>query len=383
MKYIYCTIPLLALMLAGCGERGGLSDYGVKRINATAPGTVWTNRIQGVEFARLPDDAQLVVLGNREYTKRQLILDMTNTLFLVCSSVTNADEVAQAAANTRVWLSATLVSRFLSRAAFALGAEERGVVATDADRSNIVATVDAECRAARITRARYAEAFPGGEAALKIRMEEDARINAYFRAAFSNSLQVTSEEVDRTFADILDGNRESKLTNEIYKAEMAAFRRRLAEEHLEITGDEEKDAEILPPDYHSEAFEDYPATAFDDEELVPALLRVAAKNEWQSPIELERTIDLYMVTNVTPRSLRSPTLYTGFRVYREKDLGYVVPSKEEIRSTLYRMKNMAFVAPEAERLQRKFGLAFPYGFVWDQLLAKPKANTNQRMGLFK
>lgn len=358
--------------LVGCSDKAASRSAVVQPYQAAVPGRFITNEVQNAVLAQLPDDAQLLVVGRRQYTKGQFFAEMTNYFALVRAAAPSAEDAASAIRNSEKAIGPSLIARFVSRSVYAQEADLEGLKPSPEDVAAVAFTVSNECRMAKISFEKYAEFFPGGMPALKSRMAEDAKIQAFFRVAFSNALEVTSNEVETLHADLVKLNEGCKRTNEIYKAEVNAFRQRIVREKLVFTGDEEKDAKVLPKGYVAEVFENAPPSSFEDEETVPALLRVAALGEWQLPIELENTIDLYMITNVIAKTVQTPTLYSGFRVYREKDHGYLVPTKAELYRDIRERRNVAVVGPMTERLTEKFGAVFPYGFIWNQLAQPPR-----------
>ena len=73
---------------------------------------------------------------------------------------------------------------------------------------------------------------------------------------------------------------------------------------------------------------------------------------------------MYYMTEIEQKSSQAPTLFTGFRVFCDKDGGFVVPEKKKLKEDMRKRRNIEVVTPEFNRLCLRYGVLYPYGFIW-------------------
>ena len=112
--------------------------------------------------------------------------------------------------------------------------------------------------------------------------------------------------------------------------------------------------------------DDLSRTALPDDEEVPAILKKTALRTWSVVIDLPDTYDIYCITNAERKSVMTPTFYSGYRIYVEKDPGYAVPDDARLRADISMRKNQEVVMAEIGRLRAKFGCVLPHGECWDE-----------------
>ena len=334
------------------------------------PGEIITNATD-LAYADLAPTEKIVIIGDRSLTKGDLEKEKVSYLNML--KRVNPSAYEETLKDSCRMALGGLVAKFLYVNAFDLESKRLGISPKEEYLAIGWQSVSNSCLMLKKSYAEFSRNYPGGEQALIAVIERDARIKTFFERQFTNSLDVTDEEVERLHRGLVEGNNEASATNRVYLAQMKDFRKRLLTLDVVFTGEEDLDQKLIPDGFRVEFFQDTPIQGFDDENKVLEVFNSTAKGEWSLVTEMEDTIDIFNYTNVIPKSLRAPALYSGIRIYREKDHGYLLPDKKSLREDIKKRKNIAIVEPFVESLQKKFGVTFPYGFVW----AKPPSLKNK------
>lgn len=353
---IFITIVAFLVLCQGCGKNRFLVE----------PGHIITNSCDMV-YTDLPDKEKIAIIGNLFITKEEI--ESEKKAYMAMLRVHRPEEYQSNLKDGGRTVIGSLVSKFLYQAAFSLESEASKVVPERRFIDEGMKSVSNYCKNAKITYETFLANYRGGEAELKKKIERDARIKTFFDSKFKEKLEVTQEEVDKLHQSIMDGNAESAKTNELYAAEFKSLRRKIIAEKLVFTDNQTENK--ISDDYELDFFVDAPATRFDDEEKFAVMINETKVGEWSAVIDCGDTLDIFMVTNVTPRTFKTPPLYSGLRIYREKDHGYLQPDKEQLKEDIRKRKNIATLEPYVKELQLKYGVTFPYGFIWQNV--KPTA----------
>jgi hypothetical protein len=270
------------------------------------------------------------------------------------------------------------IAKFLYVQAFMQEAKERGIKTDEKTLEGEWQVVTNICAKEKISTDQFARRLGHQSVeSLKAALEKNVVLSDLFGILFSNRLEVADVEVEKMHAGLVERNEASKATNMIYKAELARFREKIIKENIKFSEDEEENAKLVPTNFTVECFNSAPANSFDDEEAFMAQFRYSALNVWSEPVETEGSFSIFYFTKIESKSLGTPSLYSGFHVSRPKDLGYEVPDKAKLKTDLRQKRNLEIVTPESERLQKKFGVLFPYGFVWQQMFNDSKSSKKQ------
>lgn len=341
-----------AVLAAGCGGS-----------HAVRPGEIVTNETARL-YAELPKEAVLVAIGEQALTKADLdgLLAEEKKIYMLHCKTSYAKAEKQWA-NMRGAAAWGAISSFLLRTAFSHEAAERGLKASTNDVQLAMRSFEYRAKGLNRSFEKYQREFPGGARRMREIATSEALAKAVFPVLFSNSLDVTDAEVDEIHAGLIKRNADSTVSNKIIRAATERVRAKF------IAGDyvcsEERGRKSPPPEYEMEALVGTTRQGLPDEDLVPDAVKAVKRGEWTAVVELEDSFDFYCITNIVDRSGRMPEQYSGWRVTREKDHGYLVPEKAKIKADIRRGRNMAIVLPEGERLMKKIGVVYPYGFVWE------------------
>ncbi len=360
---LHLALAILSVLVIGCGR--GNSD-GMEAVSAVR-GVIRTNSSE-ITYADLNSDAKLVVVGTKFLTKRE-IEDRIGA-FSRKLQRERPNDAARFLKEGKEKFPAVIIAQFLNEAAFELESDERNIQPTPEYLEQGWNNISNVCRALKKTYKQFCAEFPGGETGLEKTIVQNARNKVLFDVLFTNSLDVSDAEVEKLHADLVRKNADATVTNRALVSEMSLLRQKMIKDRISFGDDDEKNAKLLPHEYSVEVFGERSVKGFEDEELVPGILSAAKKGVWTEPVELESTIEMFLITNVVRRSSDKPTLYSGVRVFREKDLGYLVPEKERLKDDLRRRRNLQIVAPMSEKLQKKFGVIYPYGFPWERDVLK-------------
>ena len=334
------------------------------------PGQIVTNETT-VCYSELKDSAILIALGDKRLTKGEMEWRRNEFKTLALKY----DESGGKDFNKR-WeenldpISWRIASDFLLRNSFASEARARGVAASEADNKAAEGAVAVKLKALGVTRDDYAKSYYGGEGALRRKIADDALAKAVFPVLFGDRLNVTKEEVEKIQADLEKFNKDAAKTNALLLARMEKLRDELQKGRYDLVAQESADEEVkvahpLPSGFKFEELAGITTEGLPDAELVPEAVKATETGMWTKPVELEDTIDVYLITNYVRKSGRMPSTYSGYRVYAEKNLGYVVPDKSKLYSDLRNRRNMEIVLPMGEKLMQKLGVVYPYGLVWE------------------
>ena len=358
------TLALGMAMLFGCSESAP----------AVRPGFVVTNA-ESVAWCDLPDSAPLVMIGNRTLTKGDLLNSVSNEYHALIARGEKIREVAKKFEQKKVELASQHVARFLHQAAFLQRADELGVVA---DESEVAAQWSALSNIAGKSSMDVAKFAMGSGhpslAAMDTFIRDNIRMSKVFKQTFSNSLDVSQAEVDAMHAKLSEGNRRSASTNALYLAEFKKFRQELIDKKVTFSDDDEANAKKVREPFKVEWFAKAPANSFDDEDGVVGKVRYQQLNTWSEPLEDDETFSIYYMTEIEQKSSEAPTLFTGFRVFREKDHGFMLPDKKKLMNDMRKIRNVQVVTPEFERLCRHFGVLYPNGLIWRDIFSNKKSS---------
>lgn len=363
-----CSMLLLgAFAISGCFD-GRESDG----IVAARPGFVVTNE-ESISWCDLPDSAPLVVIGNKRITKGALLNSVSNEYYALVARGEKPREIAKKFDKNKVDLAAQHISRFLNQSAFLLRADELGIGVDEsvvADQWSAISNV-ASSSSISVEKFALGHGHPSLEAFDRF-IRDNVRISKVFAITFTNSLQVAQEEVDKLHAKLEEGNREAALTNAFYLAELKKLRNELIEKSVSFGEDDDENAKKVPSPFKVEWFVKAPGNSFDDEENVVGKVRYQRLNTWSDPFEDEGDYSIYYMTEIEQKSSNAPTLFTGFRVFCEKDHGFFVPDKKKLMEDMRKRRNIEVVTPELERLCKHFGVVYPYGFIWRDIFSNRK-----------
>ena len=372
--YLAFVFLMSGIIFCGCSDDSGHSGD-----CHTRPGFVVTND-ESVSWCDLPDSAPLVVIGNKKMTKGDLLNSVSNEYYALVARGETARGIAKKFDKVRVNLAAEHVARFLHQSAFLLRADELGI---DVDESEVAKQWLAISNIA-VKSSIEIDKFALGHghpslAALDGFIRDNVRMSKVFAQTFSNRLEVSQAEVDALREKLEEGNRRAALTNAIYVAELKALRDKLIKENISFGEDDEANAKKVPSRFKVEWFVKAPGNSFDDEENVVGKVRYQKLKTWSEPYEDDGAFSIYYMTEIEQKSVMHPALFTGFRVFCEKDCGFLVPDKAKLMGDLRRRKNLEVVNPEFERLCRHYGVCYPYGFIWRDIFSDKKISkgTNQ------
>lgn len=359
---IYVTLVLGMAMLSGCSESAPVAR----------PGFVVTNE-ESVAWCDLPDLAPLVVIGNRTLTKGGLLNSVSNEYHALVARGEKIREAAKKFDQKKVELASQHVARFLHQAAFLQRADELGIVAEESEVAAQWSAISNIVGKSSIDVAKFAMGSGHPSlAALDTFIRDNIRLSKVFKLVFSNSLDVSQAEVDAMHAKLSEGNRRSASTNALYLAEFKKFRQELIDKKVTFSDDDEANAKKVREPFKVEWFAKAPANSFDDEDGVVGKVRYQQLNTWSEPLEDDETFSIYYMTEIEQKSSETPTLFTGFRVFREKDHGFMLPDKKKLMTDMRKIRNVQVVTPEFERLCRHFGVLYPNGLIWRDIFSDKK-----------
>ena len=365
---VQATIGLLVvfalggLFVSGCSENTPVAR----------PGCVVTNE-ETVAWCDLPDSAPLVVIGNRTMTKGNLLNSVSNEYYALVARGVKAQEIVKKFDKNKVEIAAQHVTRFVYQAAFLLRADELGIVADETEVAGQWSIISNLAGKSSMDVAKFAmtKGHPS-IAALDGYIRDNIRMSKVFKLTFSNSLDVSEAEVDALHDRLAALNHQSELTNALYLAEFKKFRQELIDKKISFTDNDEENAKKVPEPFKVEWFVKAPGNSFDDEENVVGKVRYQLLNTWSDPLEDDNDYSIYYMTEIEQKSSEAPTLFTGFRVFCEKDHGYLLPEKNKLMTDMRKRRNLEVVTPEFKRLCLHFGVFYPNGFIWRDIFSDRK-----------
>ena len=350
--------------VSGCSENAPVAR----------PGFVVTNE-ETMAWCDLPDSAPLVIIGNRTMTKGDLVNTVSNEYYALVERGGKIRDIAKKFDEKKVVLATQHATRFLYQAAFLLRADELGIVADEtevAGQWSIISNI-AEKTSIDLTKFAKIGGHPSVEA-LDEYIRDNVRMSKVFKLTFSNSLDVSQAEVDALHGRLLALNHQSELTNALYLAEFKKFRQELIDKKISFTHDDSENANKVPEPFKVEWFVKAPGNSFDDEENVVGKVRYQQLNTWSDVMEDDNDYSIYYMTEIEQKSSEAPTLFTGFRVFCEKDHGFLVPDKKQLMLDMRKRRNIEVVTPEFDRLCRHFGVLYPNGMIWRDVFTDRKTS---------
>ncbi len=360
-----------SFFVSGCGKNDSGRAFPVKA------GCIVTNE-QTVSWQVLTADAPLVIIGSASFTKGDLVNAISNACMSLRANGQNERQIQKTMRQYRMAIVENAIAKFLYEQAFMQEAKERGVKPNEKTLESEWQAVTNICAKEGISAEQFAHRMGHKSVdSLKAALEKNVVLHDLFGIMFSNRLEVADAEVEKLHAGLMERNNASKATNMIYKAEMARFREKIIKENIKFSENEEENTKLVPTNFTVECFSSAPADSFDDEEAFMAQVRYSALNVWSEPVETEDSFSIFYFTKIESKSVGTPALYSGFHVSRPKDLGYEVPDKAKLKTDLRKKRNLEIVTPESERLQKKFGVLFPYGFVWQQMFNDSQSGKKQ------
>ena len=357
-----------AFAILGCSDGHDQSDD----ILSAHSGIVVTND-ESVSWCDLPDSAPLVIIGNKKITKGALLNSVSNEYYALVTRGEPPREIAKKFDKNKVNLATQHISRFLNQSAFLLRADELGIGIDEsmvADQWGAISNV-AKSSSISIKKFALGHGHPSLEALDRF-IRDNVRIAKVFAVTFTNRLEVTQDEVDKLHAKLVEGNRQAALTNAIYLAELKKLRSQLIEKGVSFGEDDDTNAKKVPRPFKVEWFVNAPGNSFDDEDNVVGKVRYQPLNTWSDPFEDEGECSIYYMTKIEQKSSNAPTLFTGFRVFCEKDHGFLVPDKKKLMQDMRKRRNIEVVTPEFERLCQRYGVVYPYGLIWRDIFSNRK-----------
>ena len=362
MTRLSAILALGMLVVSGCSES----------VPVVRPGGVVTNE-ESVAWCDLPDSAPLVMIGNRTLTKGGLLNSVSNEYHALIARGEKVRDIKKKFDKQKVDLAAHHVARFLHESAFLLRADELGIVADESEVAGQWTIISNIAGKSSMDVAKFAMVRGHPSLAdLDLYIRDNIRMSKVFNLTFSNSLDISQAEVDALHGKLVKLQHESELTNALFLAEFKNFRKELIDKKVSLTEDDEANEKKVRAPFKVESFVKAPGNAFEDEENVVGKVRYQKLNTWSEPFEDDATFSIYYMTGIDQKSSDAPTLFTGFRVFREKDHGYQIPNKKKLMSDMRKRRNIQVVTPEFERLCRHFGVLYPYGFIWRDIFSKRK-----------
>lgn len=359
---VSATLVLGAFFVSGCSES----------VSVARPGSIVTNA-ESVAWCDLPYSAPLVVIGSKRITKGGLLNSVSNEYYALIARGEKVRESVNKFNKQRVDLAAQHIARFLHQGAFLLRADELGIVAEESEVAGQWVAISNIAKKSSMDVAKFALCCGHPTlASLDRFIRDNIRMSKVFKQSFSNSLDVSEAEVDAMHAKLTAGNRRSAATNAIYLAELKKFRQELIDKKITFTDDDEANAKKIRAPFKVEWFAKAPANSFDDEETMIGKVRYQKLNTWSDPLENDDAFTIYYITEIDQKSAETPTLFTGFKVFREKDHGFEVPDKKKLMADMRKIRNVEIVTPEFERLCRHFGVLYPNGLIWRDIFTDRK-----------
>ena len=368
MKKVLLNIVLFVafatFLIAGCSNDNPC--------DSVMPGTVVTNR-ESVAWCDLPPSAPLVNIGGRVLTKAGLLNSVSNEYYALVARGSNRKTISEKFESKRRDLAALHVTRFLQQNAFLLRADELGITAPEKKVAGQWEAVSNVAKKSSMDIEKFCLANGHRSVADMDRfIRDNIRMAEVFRVTFSNRLEVTEKEADELHARLVKGNQDSALTNAIYRARFEKFQKELIDKKIEFGENDEENQKKVPDWVKVEWFVKAPGNAFDEEETVVGKVRYHRLNTWTEVLEGESDFSIYYMREIEQKTSDAPTLFTGFRVYCEKDHGYLVPDKKKLREDMRKRRNVAVVTPEFERLMQHYGVVYPYGLIWRDIFTNKK-----------
>ena len=358
----------LALFCVGCNpDSSAKTESGIRPILPAdvkvVPGAM-VSATNDILFAEIPDASVIVAVGDRFLTKREMVrsVDLLRQMVRVQSQTLSKFEKNWRSMQSQAWWD--VVSMFIYQSALVLEAESLGVKPTEGEIEAFRDQFEKTAKTLNVSLKEYIKKWTDGDKAFEKEVFRYALVKAYFDQYLAPKTKVTDEEFEKLKKELAECNLASQKTNAILMAKIRDYRARATFDDLKkLTGEEDEDTKILPEGFKCEIFDNLARTALPDGEEVPLVLRETPLNTFTEPIELEDTIDIYYMTNAVKQT-GVPTLYSGYRIYVPKDLGYVIPDDARLMSDMRYRKNQEVVMPEIERLRLKFGTVLPYGECW-------------------
>lgn len=331
------------------------------------PGQYVTNGIPA-QMDELADDDLVVAIGHRYMTKGEFLRSVAKLEKLVSVQCKKPGEFEKKWEQMRVQARWDVVSEFIYENALTLDAELRGEAPSADDLAFVESQADFLSKRLNMTMEDYIKAYYGTAENFQTKSRLSAIARTYYNKYFKPKLAVSDAEVAELREGLKKRNEEVEAENLKTKARIEKFRAETDVSFLaKLTGDEADDEKLLPEGFKCEVLEDLSRTALPDDEEIPAILKKTPLNTWSVVFDLPDTYDIYCVTNAERRSVMTPTFYSGYRIYVEKDLGYAVPDDNRLKADIAMRKNQEVVMAEIGRLRKKFGCVLPHGECWAEV----------------
>lgn len=330
------------------------------------PGQFITNGVPA-KMDELKDDDIIVAIGSRYLTKEKFCQSLAKLEEMVRAQCRNPDDFTKKWDRMRLQAKWDVVSEFIYENALVLDAELKGEGPAEEDLTQVERQADAIAKLLKMSREEYAKRFYGSEENFNEACRRSATARSYYNRHFKEKLAVSDAEVAELREGLKKRNQEVMKENEQLKARLEKFRSETDMSFLsKLTGDDLEDEKILPQGFKCDLLDDLSRTALPDDEEVPAILKKTPLRTWSVVIDLPDTYDIYCITNAERTSVMTPTFYSGYRIYVEKDPGYAVPDDARLRADISMRKNQEVVMAEIGRLRARFGCVLPHGECWDE-----------------
>ena len=331
------------------------------------PGQYDTNGVPA-KIEDLADDDLVVAIGHRYMTKGEFSRSLARLEELVRVQCKTPAEFGKKWEQMRVQARWDIVSEFIYENALTLDAELKGEEASAEDLEFVKRQADFLSKRMNMTLEDYIKAYYGTQENFQNKSRLSATARTYYNKHFKPRLAVSDAEVAELREGLKKRNEEVEAENQKAKARLEKF---LAETDVsflaKLKGDELEDEKLLPEGFKCEILEDLSRTALPDDEEIPAVLKKTPLNTWSVVFDLPDTYDVYCITNVERRSVMTPTFYSGYRIYVEKDLGYAIPEDKRLKADIAMRKNQEVVMAEIGRLRKRFGCVLPHGECWAEV----------------
>lgn len=327
-------------------------------VHISVPGQIVTN-VTTKSWVLLDDAYPIVCVGNQTLTKGELSYIVEHLRKDTMLRVKNSQRFSRIWSGMRVELPWKIVSDFIARASFSQEALRLGLKPSTDDLA--LAEMAISNRYANLAAGfnLFRSHYPR-KAGVEIMIQQEAESKQAFQVLFSNSLDVADHEIDNTLNELRQLQAQSVTNNLKLMREAKVYS--VAYNRDSRGGTSFAD---LPKGFQVESIEDAPANSFEDEETFLRATMLVPNGRMTLPYMTDSTIEMYVITNVSEKVLGRPRLYSGWRLYANKDLGYEVPDRSRLAIHMRELRNLEIVQPKLQELSKKVGVLFPQGFVWN------------------
>lgn len=344
---------LISLLFVGCNRQTGVDVH-----VSVKPGQIVTNATTQA-WALLDDTYPIVCVGHQTLTKGELSYIVEHFRKDTVLRVKNSQRFSRIWSGMRTELPWKIVSDFIARASFSQEARCLGLKPSAYDLTVAEAAISNRYSNLAAGFNLFRSHYPR-KAGVEIMIQQEAESKQVFQVLFSNSLDVADYEIDNTLNELRQLQAQC-VTNNLKlmrnaKAYSVAYNR-------DSRGGRTSFAD-LPKGFYVEPIEDAPGNSFEDEETFLRATMLVPNGHMTLPYMTDSTIEMYVITNVSEKVLGRPRLYSGWRLYANKDLGYEVPDRSRLAIHMRELRNLEIVQPKLQELSKKVGVLFPQGFVW-------------------